>query len=251
MRFLHIKKEDQIAFVTFDRAPSNLFDYTVYSEFKEIFQDLGSDSAVVILQAAGKNFSLGHDMSELQAISLENIDSHYQILGEALAAIYACPKPTVAAAQGNVAGAGLAAVAACDLIIAADDAHFLTPEIKAGIIGCTEFLELLLPKGLTRYYAYTGKQIPAYELYRCGGILELVPAKELHSRAHTLAKELLQSAPEELRAYKCYMNQVDGEDLLGKFYMGKPHGKEFLHSPNSRELYRAFFEKRPPKFQRL
>ena len=195
MRFLHIKKEDQIAFVTFDRAPSNLFDYTVYSEFKEIFQDLGSDSAVVILQAAGKNFSLGHDMSELQAISLENIDSHYQILGEALAAIYACPKPTVAAAQGNVAGAGLAAVAACDLIIAADDAHFLTPEFIAGIIGCTEFLELLLPKGLTRYYAYTGKQIPAYELYRCGGILELVPAKELHSRAHTLAKELLQSAP--------------------------------------------------------
>ena len=254
MSALDVKKDGKIAIVTLDRQPGNLFDYTVYNEFWETFHKLGddADTAVVILQASGKDFTLGHDMAELQRISVETIDEHYRIVGEGLAAIYTCPKPTIAAAQGNVAGAGLAAVAACDIILAADDAHFLTPEIRAGIIGCTEFLELLLPKGLTRYYAYTGKAIPAYEVYRCGGIFELAPAKRLRHRALELAEELLQTAPpEELSAYKKYMNQIDGNDLLKKFYTGKAYGKEFLLSPNSRELYQAFFEKRPPRFRSI
>ena len=251
---LRIEMRGEVAVVTLDRPPGNLFDYAVYEEFKETFQTLGRDpdTAAVVLQAAGRDFSLGHDMAELQAVCGGNIDEHYRIVGEGLEAVYSCPKPTVAAAQGNVAGAGLAAVAACDLIVAADDAHFLTPEIRAGIIGCMEFLKLLLPKGLTRYYAYTGKPIPAYELYRCGAVLELAPAKEIGARALALAEELLRTAPpEELSAYKQYMNQVDGEDLAAKFQMGKPYGREFLRSPNSRELYRAFFEKRTPRFQRI
>lgn len=245
------EKVGRIAVVTLDRPPGNLFNYRIYDGLGDAFSELGRDTDidVIILKATGKNFTLGHDMEELQKVSPDNIDAHYRIVGEGLSAIYNCPKPTIAAAQGLIVGAGLAAVAACDIIIAADDAHFMTPEITAGIIGCTEFLELLLPKGLVRYYAYTGKPIPAYEVYRCGGVLKLVPAKELPSEAMAVAESLLQIAPgEELGCYKQYMNQIDANNLLEKFYCGKPYGKKFLRSPNSRELYRAFFEKRRPRF---
>lgn len=254
MNALRTRIEDQIAIVKLDRPPLNLFDYTVYDEFKETFQTLSesTDVTVVVLNAAGKNFSMGQEMTQLQDIRLDNIDEHYRIVGEGLAAIYTCTKPTIAAAQGIVAGAGLAAVAACDMIVAADDAHFMTPEIRAGIIGCTEFLELLLPKGIARYYAYTGKAIPAYEVYRCGGILEMAPAKEIIARAMEIAEEIRKTAaPEELSCYKRYMNDIDANDLLDKFYLGKQYGKEFLKSPNHAELYRAFFEKRAPKFVKL
>lgn len=254
MGVLKTRIEDQIAVITLDRPPANLFDYTVYDEFKETFQALSesADVTVVILNAAGKNFSMGQEMTQLQDISPDNIDEHYRIVGKGLAAIYTCKKPTIAAAQGVIAGAGLAAVAACDIIIAADDAHFMTPEIRAGIIGCTEFLELLLPKGIARYYAYTGKAIPAYEVYRCGGILEMAPAKEITARAVEIAEEIKKTAaPEELSCYKRYMNDIDANDLLNKFYKGKQYGKEFLKSPNHAELYRAFFEKRTPKFVKL
>ena len=178
MNALCVERKGFTAVVTLDRPPGNLFNYSVYKELGQVFTALGEaeDVAVVVLRAAGKNFSLGHDMSELQAIRPESIDEHYRIVGEGLSAVYHCSKPTLAAAQGIVAGAGLAAVAACDIIIAAEDARFMTPEIRAGIVGCVEFLELLLPKGLARYYAYTGKPIPVHEIYRCGGVLELAPA---------------------------------------------------------------------------
>lgn len=254
MNPLKIQIEDQIAIVTLNRPPANLFDYATYDELKNAFQALSEspDVTVIILSAAGKNFSMGQEMAQLQAISQDNIDEHYRIVGEGLSAIYACTKPTIAAAQGVVAGAGLAAVAACDMIIAADDTRFMTPEIRAGIIGCAEFLELMLPKGIIRYYAYTGKVIPLHEIYRCGGILEIVPGKEITDRAIEIAKEIMKTAaPEELSYYKCYMNDIDANDLLNKFCAGKKYGKKFLNSPNNMELYNAFFEKRAPKFVKL
>ena len=153
MSALHVKIREGIAAVTLSNGKGNLFDYGVYNELGQAFAWLGHDdaAAVVVLQADGRDFTLGHDMAQLESLRAEDLDEHYRIVGEGLAAIYDCPKPTVAAAQGMVVGAGLAAVAACDVIVAADDAHFMVPEIRAGIIGCTEFLELLLPKGLVRY----------------------------------------------------------------------------------------------------
>lgn len=252
MNFLSVEIQTGIATVTFDGGPGNLFRYETYEQFKRVFDDLGRDpaAAVIVLQAAGRDFSLGQDMAELEAIRPDTIDEHYRRVGEGLSAVYLCPKPTIAAVQGMAVGAGVAAAAACDMLIAADDAHFMTPEIQAGIVGCAEFMQLLLPKGLARYYAYSGKPVPAHVVFQHGGALSLSPRRQLRQDAQALARQLLQTVPpEELSFYKRYLNDIDANDLAGKFQMGKRYGKQFLRSPNDRELYNAFWEKRPPRFQ--
>jgi enoyl-CoA hydratase len=240
-----------IAEVTFDKPPMNLFDYSVYNEFGSVFSGLSDrdDVSVVILNAKGKNFSCGHDVAELQKVSSHNIDEHYRIVGEGLAAIYACKKPTIAAVQGMAIGAGLAAPAACDIIIAADDASFFVPEITVGIIGASGFLQLLVPKKIARYYSYTGKPIPAYKLYQYGGLLELVPKKELNAAAMRIAHELLErSSPIALSCFKQAMNDNENDRLLEKFYQEGVYGKKFVLTDDYIETANAFFQKRKPTY---
>jgi enoyl-CoA hydratase len=125
---------DKIATVTFDSPPHNLFNYSVYNEFKAMFDDLSErdDVWVVILNAAGKNFSFGNQVEEIQKLKASYADEHYRIVGEGLAAVYTCKKPTIGVVQGFAVGAGLAAPAACDIVIASDDAMFSIPEITVG-----------------------------------------------------------------------------------------------------------------------
>ncbi len=240
-----------IATVTFDSPPMNLFNYSVYDEFGFVFSDLSSrdDVSAVILNAAGKNFSAGNDIAELQRVSIDNIDKHYRIVGEGLSAIYTCKKPTIAAVQGMAIGAGLAAAAACDIIIAADDASFFIPEITVGIIGAASFLRMLVPKKIARYYAYTGKPIPAYKLYQYGGLLELVPKKELNAAAMRIASELLErSSPIALSCLKQAMNDNENDRLLEKFYQEGVYGKKFVLTEDYIETASAFFQKRRPVY---
>ena len=242
---------DKIATVTFDSPPNNLFNYSVYNEFKAMFDDLSEreDVSVVILNAAGKNFSFGNKVEDLQTVKASYADEHYRIVGEGLAAIYACKKPTIAAVQGYAVGAGLAAPAACDIIIASEDAMFSIPEITVGIVGASAFLEQLVPKKIARYYTYTGKAIPAYKIYQWGGLLELVPKSELNKTALRIAHELLErTSPLGLSLFKQAMNENDNDRLLEKFYTEKKYGRQFMLSEDFKESTAAFIEKRKPVY---
>lgn len=251
MKALKVNINNGIAVVTFENPPLNLFNYSVYNEFKEVFNELSENdkAVVVVLNAVGKNFSVGQDVKELQAIEKNNIDEHYRIVGEGLAAIYKCKKPTVVAVHGMVVGAGLAAAASCDVIIASEDASFSIPEIKVGIIGAPEFLQLLVPKKIARYYSYTGRALSAYKVYQYGGILEIVPKEELINTAIKISKDIMEySSPIALSCFKQTMNDNDNEMLLEKFYHDKYYGKQFLETEDSKESTLAFFEKRKPKY---
>lgn len=250
----HLKvtvNSEGIATVTFDRPPMNLFNYDVYNEFGDVFNALSEreDVFVVILNATGKNFSCGNDVAELQKVCLDNIDEHYRIVGEGLGAIGACKKPTIAAVQGMAIGAGLAAPACCDVIIAADDASFFIPEITVGIIGASEFLQVMVPKKIARYYAYTGKPIPAYKMLQWGGVLELYPRKELDAAAMRIAQEMLaRSSPIALSCFKQTMNDNEDDRLKEKFFHDGVYGKQFVVTDDYVETARAFFEKRKPVY---
>jgi enoyl-CoA hydratase/carnithine racemase len=243
--------EKGVAVVTFDVPPMNLFDYSIYDAFGSVFNELSGreDVFVVILRAAGKNFSCGNVVQDLAKVNHDTIDRHYKIVGEGLSAIYTCKKPTVCAVQGMAIGAGLAAPACCDIIIAADDASFFVPEITVGIIGASEFLQMMVPKKIARYYAYTGKPIPAYKMLQYGGVLDLYPRKELDKEAMRIAEELTsRSSPIALSCFKQYMNDNENDRLYEKFLQGKVYGKEWTLTADYAECTKAFFEKRKPNY---
>ena len=246
MGYLKTTTDGNKLIVTLDRPPLNLFDHELYNEINAFFTSVNDmdDVYTVVLRATGKNFSAGNDIAELKSLNAENIEEHYRIVGESFAAVYNCRKPVVAAVHGYAVGAGMALPAACDVIIASEDATFFVPEIKVGIIGASEFLELIVPRKIARYYAYTGKPIPVKRLYEWGSVLEIVSKENLLDTALKVADELLESAPQALESFKLAMNHNDDERLLEKFYKESEYGIKFIPTDDYRECVNAFYEKR-------
>jgi enoyl-CoA hydratase/carnithine racemase len=90
-------------------------------------QQIGADASVrvLVLGAAGTVFCAGHDLHELRD---REHSAHYQELfagyARLLARIRTLPQPVIARVQGLASAAGCQLVAACDLAVASDAAHF-------------------------------------------------------------------------------------------------------------------------------
>ncbi len=114
-------------------------------------------------------------------------------------------KPTIAAVGGYCLGYGLTAVAACDFVIAADDAEFGMPEVLLGaptIVGA-----IRLPRKIPNFQhalelLLTGERIDAQRAVEIGLASRVVPRADLLTAARELADRLCAGAPLAVRAVK-------------------------------------------------
>lgn len=248
-----VEVKDYIATVSLCNKPVNVLTNEFYTEIKETFEALSErdDVRVVILRSALKLFCGGGDISVISTIAGNPEDvsaQNAQLIADCVSAIYACKHPVVGAVNGNVIGAGAALAAACDVLLASDDAVFSVPELMVGYIGASEFLQLLLPRRLIRYYYFTGKPIPAQRIYELGGLLDVVPIEQLEDRANKVANDLLRNSPLVLRYAKEALNENDKELLAEKYMNEFRYTYRFAQSADFKEATQAFFEKRRPQY---
>ena len=247
-----VDAQSRIATVTLNKQPLNICEQNFYGEIQAAFEQLNTrrDISVVILNSACKNFCAGGDLSEIQMCS--NEENVAKISGAAvgcMGAIYSCKWPVIAAVNGKAIGAGVALAASCDVCIAAEDAVFSLPEITAGYIGASEFLQLLLPRRHARYYVFTGDAMTAQEMWRLGGVLDVVPAEKLMERAVTAAKRIADQSPLALAYFKEAMNHNDDERLAKKYMHEATYTLKYNSSYDCKETFAAFRERRKPLFR--
>ena len=247
-----VDAESRIATVTLNKQPLNVCDRFFYAEIQAAFEELNmrSDISVVILNSACKNFCAGGDLSEIQMCSTE--ENVAMISGGAvgcMSAIYGCKWPVVAAVNGKAIGAGLALAASCDVCIAAEDTIFSLPEITAGYIGASEFIQMLMPRRHARYYVFTGDSLTAQEMWRLGGVLDVVPAESLMERATAAAKRIAAQSPLALAYFKEAMNHNDDEQLGKKYMHEATYTLKYNGSDDCKETFAAFKERRKPVFK--
>jgi len=163
------------------------------------------DAWVAIVTGAGRAFCAGADMVDgagavgtwpgtyWEIPTVNSFESGLEVW-----------KPTIAAVNGPCIGYGLTAAAACDFVIASDQASFMFPEVKLGVptivgsirlppkLGWSNALELLL----------TGDSIDADRAKEMGLAWKVVPHDALLAEARTLAQRLCQGAPLAVRASK-------------------------------------------------
>lgn len=111
-------------------------------------------------------------------------------------------KPSVAKVRGYCLAGGLGLALACDLVVAADDATFGTPEIDIGIwpfMVTVALLQTVTPKRALELMM-TGRRIDASEAERIGIATRVVPVDELDGAVDDLAWVLARKPPGAMRA---------------------------------------------------
>ena len=140
---LSITQSGQVARITLTRPDiRNAFSDEVIAELTAAFKDVGAraDVRAIVLAAEGPAFCAGANLNWMRRMADyshdENLADAAQ-LAEMLRVMYECPKPTIARVQGDVYAGGMGLVAACDLAVSADSAHYCLSEVKLGLIPAT------------------------------------------------------------------------------------------------------------------
>jgi len=90
---------------------------------------------VIVLTGAGRMFCSGGDISTMRRMEPEPALKRAQLAQRVIRAIWSTPKPVIAAVEGGAYGAGTALAAACDRVVVAEDARFVTTFLNVGLAG--------------------------------------------------------------------------------------------------------------------
>jgi enoyl-CoA hydratase len=248
---LDITVRDHIATVVMNRPPVNAQDTAFREEVIAAFDGFSDrdDVRVAVLTGFGKMFSAGADM---RARPASGEPGEYwafnRTVREMFNSIHECAKPVIAAVNGPALGAGFGLVAACDIILASDNAVFGMPEIDIGLMGGAAMLQQFFGRSRARRMFYTGWRVPAEELYRTGVIECCVPLEQLMPEAMKLAADIASKSPLAVRYAKQSMNVTMHMPAREGYRFEQGMTVALSKSEDAKEAREAFFEKRKPEW---
>lgn len=247
---VRVEVVDFVATVTLCRAPVNAADRPMRSQLIATFDNLSErkDVRSILMLSSCRAFCAGVDLRDRpDPNDAGDLTSTHRLTRETFNAVRECAKPVVVGVNGAAIGFGVALAAACDIILAADDATFAMAEINVGLAGGVSMLQSWLPRSKARELLFTGDPVSASALGAMG-VVECVPAAELHARAEAVARKIAGKSPTAIRYAKRSANFAE---LMapGEAYKFEQHYTTALASSvDGMEARRAFLEKRAPRF---
>ena len=239
--------------ITFNRpAKKNALTLEMYERTLASLTDAAGDPdvRVVLIQGSGGSFTAGNDLKDFMQHPPTSPDTPVYGLLKTLANY---EKPIVAAVEGPAIGLGTTMLLHCDLVYAGSGAVFALPFVNLGLVP-EAASSLLLPRMVGYQRAsellLTGDKFSAETAHQVGIVSGVYPDEEVGTRARARALELCAKPPEALRMTKRLMRdatrvQVDEAiEREGELFFTR------LQSAEAREAFAAFFEKRPPDFDR-
>jgi len=199
MSNVSLELEGPLAVVTLERQERrNALSSDLMVELLGCLDGIASQPEVraVILQAAGKVFSAGHDLGEMTGRSLEHYRRIFDICTELMAKIQSIPQPVIAQVQGMATAAGCQLVATCDLAVASSEATFATPGVKIGLFCSTPMVALTRSIGRKRAMEMllTGRAIDAATAADWGLVNRVVAPEELAGETRKLASQIAEAS---------------------------------------------------------
>lgn len=129
----------------------------------------------VILRAEGRHFCAGFDFGDFEALSDGDLALRFLQVEEMLQAVFHCPLPVLALAQGRAVGAGADLAAAAMRVVAAPEAQFQMPGPRFGVVLGTRRLAYRIGPVKARQIQIVNRPIPAAEALEIGMVDELAP----------------------------------------------------------------------------
>ena len=254
---LNISIAGRLATITLDRPDvRNAFNESTIGEIALAFDELGRqyDVRAIVLAANGPAFCAGADlnwMKKMAGYSYAENNADALKLADMLRTIYLCPKPVVAKVQGDCYAGGMGLVAACDIVVAVEEANFCLSEVKLGLIPATisPYVIKAMGENAARRYFLTAERFGAREAHRIGFVHELVAAGDLDHKVADIAKALTGNSPHAVAAAKVLVRDVAGLPVSDALIADTAlRIANIRASDEGREGVASFLEKRKPSW---
>src|SRR3954468_15434069 len=192
-----------VATVTLNRPEvNNAYNGAMIDGLLAALDALGTvpDLRVVVLNGNGKHFQAGADLKWIDTVRRASPAENLRVsraTAEAVQRLNFAPVPTVALVHGGCFGGGTGMVAACDVVLAAENAMFSIAEVRWGLHASIIIPQLADAIGLRqlRRYALTGERFNAEEAARIGLAHKVVPLAQLEAEGARIVDHLLANGP--------------------------------------------------------
>lgn len=259
---LQLRRAGPVAGITFNRPDkANAMDTAWFEPIIAFLDAVEADPGVrcVVIGGAGKHFMAGGDLELLQALSKQPPAQRAGSAAESIAGynrmatrLRTFRKPIIASVQGGIAGSAVGLVAACDFVVAADNAFFFLAHVNLGSSSdglATWFLPRQIGPRKTLELAVLGDRLSATDAKGLGLVNFVVPAPELEAETMKLANRL---AAGPTRAYGLMKQLVEaslGNTLAEQGELEARCYREAASSDDFVEGVTAVLQKRAANFK--
>ncbi|MCB0845692.1 MAG: crotonase/enoyl-CoA hydratase family protein [Bacteroidetes bacterium] len=259
--------ENHIAQVVFNRPDkANALNQQAWDEMKAIFEELDKNEEVrvIVLSGEGKHFCAGIDLALLMDVSRvqgikcegrkrEKIRDMVFGLQAPINAIEKCRKPVLTAIHGGCIGGAIDIISACDMRYSVDDAYFTVKEIDMGMVadlGTLQRLPKIIPDGIAREMAYTGRKVSGKEAATFGLVNRSFSDKSvMMEEVMAIAQTIAEKSPLSIRGTKQVMlHSRDHTVADGLEYMATWNAAMLL-SEDLMTAFQAAMSKKKPEFK--
>ena len=247
--------EQHVATVTLNRPEiRNAFNDEMIAELTHAFKTLGNDEQVrvIVLAAAGKAFCAGADLNWMRAMadySYEENLADADKLAQMLKTIYECPKPTIAAVQGDVYAGGMGLVAVCDVAIAVRIANFCLSEVRLGLAPATisPYVIKALGARASQRYFLSAEVFDAKKARQLGFVHERVSEESLDDAVAVFCDKVVKNSPDAVKTCKRLLHEVTGAPITDELTAATVKGiADIRSSEQGKEGVQAFLQRRKP-----
>ena len=260
--------EDGVLWITLNRPDAgNAMTTPMRDAIGDWMIDASADPwvrAVVLTGAGEKGFCTGADIrSQRRDPPPKPEDAPERIVGDAarvirtgwgrlVTSIMDCEKPVIAGVNGTAAGGGMHLALACDLVVMAEEAKFISVFVRRGIApdaGGAYILTRLVGLQKAKELFFFGDDVPAAEAHRIGLANKVVPRADLEKTLTEWATRLAAGPTKAIAFSKWLANRaVDADRSTAMWDEG--YAQELVSgTEDSKEGMLSFVERRPPEFK--
>lgn len=253
INFIETKHETpEIIIATLNRPEKrNALNSGLMQELIDIFDRAETDSKtrIIILKGAGPLFCAGLDLEEVSDQARATVLT--DMVAKILEKIYRSPVVTIALAHGAAIAGGAGLIAACDFAVGTPELKLGFPEVKRGIIP--SIISTILARQLgwrqLRELFLLGNTITGTHAAALRLLNTVVPEDQLHAYGLQLAQQILEGAPQAIRATKQLLNHMYSENFDAEVLYARKMHKDARSYEETLEGIRAFHEKRKPSWE--
>ena len=246
-----INQKDISRIIINDPKTYNSLSFKNLTDLIKIIKKLDKDNStkVIIIEGAGKGFSAGHNLKEVQGLNKkQKYQRLFNLCSKLMLLIVEGRKPVIAKVHGAAYAAGCQLVASCDLAFSSRDALFSTPGVNIGLFCSTPMVAVsrkIKRKSMMKMLL-TGEPISAKYAKEIGLINDFYPKSKLDNEVLKIAKKIASKSNLTIKIGKqTFYKQLEMPLRKAYAYTSRMMTKNMM-AMDAKEGISAFLEKRRP-----